>query len=38
MSEINNIHQKHIVKNIVDNAVIGYTDTVTIPVVRSVPK
>jgi len=31
MSEVNDVNQKHIVKNIVDNAVIGNTDTVTVP-------
>jgi hypothetical protein len=30
MSKVNDIHNKHIIKNIVDNAVISHADTVTL--------
>jgi hypothetical protein len=30
MSKVDDIHYKHIIKNIVDDAIIRYTNTITI--------
>ncbi len=31
MPKVNNIYQKYIIKNIVDNAIISHPNTITIP-------